>query len=190
MSRSMRRSRKIRKQSDDGCLLAFFPIIIVLGVIVGVAQFVAENIGVIFIVLLVVGAIVGLIVAINNFFQKRQEADAERQRNIEIANLLEMEPSLITIPTTTDFSNREEEWVNQNFRNYLKYQNDVILATSHLEYLENKARALRFLERNEDASQIDASISQVRSKMLKIQSDESVVFESKYVYDCFLLGTL
>lgn len=70
MSRSMRRSRKIRKQSDDGCLLAFFPIIIVLGVIVGVAQFVAENIGVIFIVLLVVGAIVGLIVAINNFFQK------------------------------------------------------------------------------------------------------------------------
>ena len=182
MSRSMRRSRKIRKQSDDGCLLAFFPIIIVLGVIVGVAQFVAENIGVIFIVLLVVGAIVGLIVAINNFFQKRQEADAERQRNIEIANLLEMEPSLITIPTTTDFSNREEEWVNQNFRNYLKYQNDVILATSHLEYLENKARALRFLERNEDASQIDALISQVRSKMLKIQSDESVLFESKYVY--------
>lgn len=172
--------RRNSSQSDSGCLVALFPIIMVLGIVGAVLQFIAENIGAVFIVLLVVGAVVGIVIAVNSASKKRQEAEAERQRNVDIVNAPERKPSLVAIPSMTGFSNKEEEAINEAFRAYLRHQNDVTLAKAHLEYLENKIKALRFLERSEEAAQLDSSISQARSELARLQSKRSAVFESKY----------
>ena len=55
-------SRRRSSSGNDGCMVALFPVLIVLGLIVGIFQFIFENIGIILIVVAVVGAIVIIIV--------------------------------------------------------------------------------------------------------------------------------
>ena len=102
-------SRKRSSSGDSGCLVALFPLILVLGIIGTVLEFIAENIGIILIVLAVVGAIIGIVVAINNATKKKEAEEAEKQRNRAIINAPETKPSLTNIPTSSSFANKEEE---------------------------------------------------------------------------------
>ena len=173
-------SRKRSSGSDSGCLVALFPLIIVLGIIGTVLEFIAENIGIILIVLAVVGAIIGIVVAINNATKKKEAEEAEKQRNLAIVNAPESKPSLTIIPTSSSFANKEEESVNLAFREFLRHNNDVVLVNGHLDFLTNKANALRALGRNEEALQLDSEITQAKTARSSVQSKKSGTFESKF----------
>lgn len=173
-------SRKRSSSSDSGCLVALFPLILVLGIIGTVLEFVAENIGIILIVLAVVGAIIGIVVAINNATKKKEAEEAEKQRNLAIINAPETKPSLTNIPTSSSFANKEEESVNLAFREFLRHDNDVVLANGHLDFLTNKANAFRALGKNEEALQIDSEITQAKTALSAVQSKKSGTFESKF----------
>ena len=173
-------SRKRSSSSDSGCLVALFPLILVLGIIGTVLEFIAENIGIILIVLAVVGAITGIVVAINNATKKKEAEEAEKQKNLAIINAPETKPSLTIIPTSSSFANKEEESVNLAFREFLRHNNDVVLAKGHLDFLTNKANALRALGKNEDALQIDSEIVQAKTALSAVQSKKSGTFESKF----------
>lgn len=173
-------SRKRSSGGDSGCLVALFPLILVLGIIGTVLEFIAENIGIILIVLAVVGAIIGIAVAINNATKKKEAEEAEKQRNLAIVNAPESKPSLTIIPTSSSFANKEEESVNLAFREFLRHNNDVVLANGHLDFLTNKANALRALERNEEALQLDSEITQAKTARSSVQSKKSGTFESKF----------
>lgn len=173
-------SRKRSSSSDSGCLVALFPLILVLGIIGTVLEFIAENIGIILIVLAVVGAIIGIVVAINNATKKKEAEEAEKQRNLAIINAPETKPSLTNIPTSSSFANKEEESVNLAFREFLRHNNDVVLANGHLDFLTNKANAFRALGRNEEALQIDSEITQAKTALSAVQSKKSGTFESKF----------
>ena len=173
-------SRKRSSGSDSGCLVALFPLILVLGIIGTVLEFIAENIGVILIVLAVVGAIIGIVVAINNATKKKEAEEAEKQKNLAIINASETKPSLTIIPTSSSFANKEEEGVNLAFREFLRRNNDVVLAKGHLDFLTNKANALRALGKNEEALQIDSEIAQAKTALSAVQSKKSGTFESKF----------
>lgn len=173
-------SRKRSSSSDSGCLVALFPLILVLGIIGTVLEFIAENIGIILIVLAVVGAIIGIVVAINNATKKKEAEEAEKQRNLAIINAPETKPSLTNIPTSSSFANKEEESVNSAFREFLRHNNDVVLANGHLDFLTNKANAFRALGRNEEALQIDSEITQAKTALSAVQSKKSGTFESKF----------
>ena len=173
-------SRKRSSSSDSGCLVALFPLILVLGIIGTVLEFIAENIGIILIVLAVVGAIIGIVVAINNATKKKEAEEAEKQRNLAIINAPETKPSLTNIPTSSSFANKEEESVNLAFREFLRHNNDVVLANGHLDFLTNKANAFRALGKNEEALQIDSEITQAKTALSAVQSKKSGTFESKF----------
>lgn len=173
-------SRKRSSSSDSGCLVALFPLILVLGIIGAVLEFIAENIGTILIVLAVVGAIIGIVVAINNATKKKEAEEAEKQRNLAIINAPETKPSLTNIPTSFSFANKEEESVNLAFREFLRHNNDVVLANGHLDFLTNKANAFRALGKNEEALQIDSEITQAKTALSAVQSKKSGTFESKF----------
>ena len=173
-------SRKRSSSGDSGCLVALFPLILVLGIIGTVLEFIAENIGIILIVLAVVGAIIGIVVAINNATKKKEGEEAEKQRNLAIINAPETKPSLTNIPTSSSFANKEEESVNLAFREFLRHNNDVVLANGHLDFLTNKANAFRALGKNEEALQIDSEITQAKTALSAVQSKKSGTFESKF----------
>lgn len=173
-------SRKRSSSSDSGCLVALFPLLLVLGIIGAVLEFIAENIGIILIVLAVVGAIIGIVVAINNATKKKEAEEAEKQRNLAIINAPETKPSLTNIPTSSSFANKEEESVNLAFREFLRHNNDVVLANGHLDFLTNKANAFRALGKNEEALQIDSEITQAKTALSAVQSKKSGTFESKF----------
>ena len=173
-------SRKRSSSGDSGCLVALFPLILVLGIIGTVLEFIAENIGIILIVLAVVGAIIGIVVAINNATKKKEAEEAEKQRNLAIINAPETKPSLTNIPTSSSFANKEEESVNLAFREFLRHNNDVVLANGHLDFLTNKANAFRALGKNEEALQIDSEITQAKTALSAVQSKKSGTFESKF----------
>lgn len=169
-------SRKRSSSGDSGCLVALFPLILVLGIIGTVLEFIAENIGISLIVLAVVGAVV----AINNATKKKEAEEAEKQRNLAIINAPETKPSLTNIPTSSSFANKEEESVNLAFREFLRHNNDVVLANGHLDFLTNKANAFRALGKNEEALQIDSEITQAKTALSAVQSKKSGTFESKF----------
>ena len=173
-------SRKRSSSSDSGCLVALFPLILVPVIIGTVLEFIAENIGIILIVLAVVGAIIGIVVAINNATKKKEAEEAEKQRNLAIINAPETKPSLTNIPTSSSFANKEEESVNLAFREFLRHNNDVVLANGHLDFLTNKANAFRALGKNEEALQIDSEITQAKTALSAVQSKKSGTFESKF----------
>lgn len=173
-------SRKRSSSGDSGCLVALFPLILVLGIIGTVLEFIAENIGIILIVLAVVCAIIGIVVAINNATKKKEAEEAEKQRNLAIINAPETKPSLTNIPTSSSFANKEEESVNLAFREFLRHNNDVVLANGHLDFLTNKANAFRALGKNEEALQIDSEITQAKTALSAVQSKKSGTFESKF----------
>ena len=173
-------SRKRSSSGDSACLVALFPLILVLGIIGTVLEFIAENIGIILIVLAVVGAIIGIVVAINNATKKKEAEEAEKQRNLAIINAPETKPSLTNIPTSSSFANKEEESVNLAFREFLRHNNDVVLANGHLDFLTNKANAFRALGKNEEALQIDSEIAQAKTALSAVQSKKSGTFESKF----------
>lgn len=173
-------SRKRSSSGDSGCLVALFPLILLLGIIGTVLEFIAENIGIILIVLAVVGAIIGIVVAINNATKKKEAEEAEKQKNLAIINAPETKPSLTNIPTSSSFANKEEESVNLAFREFLRHNNDVVLANGHLDFLTNKANAFRSLGKNEEALQIDSEITQAKTALSAVQSKKSGTFESKF----------
>lgn len=173
-------SRKRSSSGDSGCLVALFPLILVLGIIGTVLEFIAENIGIILIVLAVVGAIIGIVVAINNATKKKEAEEAEKQKNLAIINAPETKPSLTNIPTSSSFANKEEESVNLAFREFLRHNNDVVLANGHLDFLTNKANAFRALGKNEEALQIDSEITQAKTALSAVQSKKFGTFESKF----------
>lgn len=176
----MSRKRSSSSSGNDGCLVALSPIIIVLGLIGGLLQFIAENIGIILIVAAVVGVIVAIVVAINNATKNKEQAEAEKQKNLAIVNAAETKPALTSIPSSTVFGSKEEEHINTSFREFLKKNNDVILAQAHVDYLNNKGSALRALGRNDEAVQLDTEINQARAALSSAQSKRGGTFESKF----------
>lgn len=175
----MRHTRN--SDAGSGCLVVLFPLIVVLGIVGSVLEVIAENIGIILIVVAVVGAIVGIAVAINSASKKREAEEAEKQKNLAIVNASETMPSLISIPSTTSFSNKEEENVNLAFREFLKNNNDLALAQGHLDYLTNKAAALRALNREAEASRVGFEISQAKTALSSVQAKKAAAFESKFI---------
>ena len=174
----MSRNRSRRRDGNDGCLVSLFPLLIVLGIILGIIQFIAENIGIILIVVAIIGATIWLIVANHNSNKEKEKAEAEKQNNIAAINASETEPSLISVPSSSSFANKEEEFVNTSFRDFLKKKNDVLLAQSHFDYLSNKANALRTLGRNDEADQLGNEIRQARFALDSAQLDLGGSFTS------------
>lgn len=174
-------SRRRNNSSGNGCMVALFPFLLVIGIIGVVLEFIVENIGIILVALAVVGGVVGVVVAINNATKKREAEEAERQRNIAIVNAAETKPNITIIPSSSYFAYKEEETVNLAFREFLKHNNDVIVAQEHLNYLSNKGSALRALGRIEEATQLDNEITKAKDTLYRIKGNKSLTFESKFL---------
>lgn len=172
--------RKSSKSGNDGCMVALFPFLIVLGAIASVFQWLFENIGIVLIVVAIVGGVVGIVIAISDASKKKEAEEAEKQKNLAIVNGTEPRPSLSSIPTSTVFSSKEEEHVNTSFREFLRKNNDVVAAQTHLDYLTNKSAALHALNRSEEATQFDGEITQARTALSTAQSKRGGTFESEY----------
>lgn len=152
----------------------------ILLLVVAVIAWLFKNSGIIFVIIAVAGGIIGIVALINSASKEGAAEEAEKQKNLAIANAPEPRPSLSSIPTSTDFSNKEEEHVNTSFREFLRKNNDVIAAQTHLDYLTNKAAALQALNRSEEASQLDNEISQAKTALSTAKSKSGGAFESKF----------
>lgn len=146
-----------------------------------ILKFIFENIGMILLGLSFTGVIVGIVVSRKRSIEKKEVEDTEKQKNIAIVNAEEPLPNLTTIASDSSFSNKEEEAVNLAFREFLKHNNDMIIAREHLNYLSNKGKALRALGRDEEAAQLDNEIAEANAKVFGITAKKASTFESKFL---------
>ena len=175
-------SRKRNSSSGDiAIIIALAPVLIVMALIATIIQFVIENIVIILICIAVIGLIAGICVFANRATARKIEADSKKQMLLDIVNAREVQPVLTRIPTSKLFSNREEEYINMLFRDFLKRNNEVVLAQSHVDYLVNKSNALRALGRTEEASLLDAETHLAKTALSSAQSKRGGSFESKCI---------
>ena len=169
-----------RRKDDfvDGCLAHSWPLLIIFAPVIYVLNFLLENIGVVLVIAAIIGCIALVVSAVSSAAKKREAEEAERQRNLSIVNAPEVKPTLVTIPYTGTFSNKEESSINQQFREYLQKNNAVIEAKAHLEYLSKKETALIALGRTEEVDQLRPQISQARTSLTTSQNQRKV-HESK-----------
>lgn len=132
--------------------------------------------GMVFLLLVIVGACVGLVF----LFEQRKNRQEEQRRYESMARAPEPAPSLFPISDDSVFSNQEEEWLNREFRTFLRRKNEIIQASAHLEYLESKIKALYFLGRSEEAGQLNESLTQARNALASVQAQRNITFDSKY----------
>lgn len=173
--------RSSSKSGNDGCLVALFPFLIVGGIILAAFKWVAENIGIVLIAVAIVGAVVGIVFAINSASKSHEAKEVEKQKNLAVVNSPEPHPSLAIIPTSSVFSSKEEEHVNNSFREFLKKNNEVVKAQTHLDYLLNKSAALLALGRADESKQMETDISQARNALSSAQRNNGSTFESKFI---------
>lgn len=147
---------------------------ILLQIVFAVLKFTIDNIDML-ILSVVVGSAIGIVVFIIDFLKKGK---LEKTKKILIADAKETPPSLVSIPTSIDFLNNEEEKVNRLFRNFLKHNNDIITAESHLNFLVEKENALRTLKRYEEADNLEVQIEQAKLQLSRIQSQKVGTFSS------------
>lgn len=176
---SRRRKRTVSSSGNDGCLVALFPFLMVIGLIGSVIQVIAENFGVVLIILVVVGVIAGIAATINSANKKAEEEKAEKEKNLAVVNAPEKKPSLSPIPYSVAFSNKEEERVNLAYREFLQSNNDVVIQKAHLDYLSQKAAAYRALGDEAGATALDSDIKQTQAALASLQSKRVKTYESK-----------
>lgn len=174
-----RRRKTVSSSGNDGCMVALFPLFLVVGLIGSVIQAIAENFGIVLIILVVVGAVAGIVAAINGATKKSEAAKAEKERNLAIINETEKRPALSFIPSSLAFANKEEERINLSFRDYLQFNNDIVIQKAHIDFLSKKAAAFRALGNEEGAAPLDTEIKQSQSSLSAMQSKRTKTFESK-----------
>lgn len=169
-----------RRKDDfvDGCLAHSWPLLIIFAPVIYVLNFILENIGVVLIIAAVIGCIALVVSAVSSATKKREAEEAERQRNLSIVNAPEVKPTLISIPCSGTFSNKEERSINQQFREYIQMNNTVIEVKAHLDYLTKKEAALIALGQTEEAVRLQSQISQARTELTSVQAQRKVL-ESK-----------
>ena len=161
---------------NGGFMIILFFLLFIIGVIVGGP----ENIQTILLLAVIIGVTIGLVFVIKSTAKILAQTKQEKHKNLAIANSTETMPELMSIPSSSQFANKEEEHVNMSFREFLRKNNEVILAQAHDNYLCNKANALRALGRNDEAALLDIAISQARYALSSAQSNCGETFESKY----------
>lgn len=169
-----------RRKNDfvDGCVGQLWPLFIIFAPVIYLLNFVLENVGIVLIAALILGAIIAIVVAITSAVKNQKAAEAERQRNLSIVNAPEVKPALISIPSGSSFSNKEESAVNQQFREYIRNRNAIIEGQAHLDYLTKKEAALIALGRTEEAGQLRLQIGQAKTALSNVQNQRKVL-ESK-----------
>lgn len=130
----------------------------------------------VFLLLVIVGACVGLVF----LFEQRKNRQEEQRRYESMAKAPEKAPTLFPVSDDPVFANPEEEWLNREFRTFLRRKNESIQASAHLEYLESKIKALYFLGRSEEAGQLNESLTQARNALAKVQVQRNITFNSRY----------
>lgn len=160
-------------QVDNGCLVALLPFLLILGVI----GTILEYIWAILIVAVIVGAVIAILVAIANASNKKAAAEAERQKNLAFLEAPEVKPVGQHIPTSSSFGCKEEESINRSFWNYMRRENEILVARAHVNYLVKKAEALRALDRNDEATQLELEISRARASLETLQKSDPVVYD-------------
>ena len=178
-------------------------VMVILGItILGILSFLMKNPEVL-IAIIVVAVIVAIIVAIiassNKSAEeeaerlrivreteaarqrKEREAESEREKNISIINSSEPTPTLIYIPISTDFSCKEEEFINQSFRDYLKYKNELTVANEHINFLNKKISAYKHLGRAAEIGGLEQEVKEARSGLRSLQSESNKQFNSSHI---------
>ena len=136
--------------------------------------------GMVFLLLVIIGACVGIVFLFRSLFQQRKNRQEERKHYEIIAQAPEKAPTLFPISDDSVFANPEEEWLNRDFRAFLRRKNEIIQASAHLGYLESKTKALYFLGRSEEAGQFSESLTQARKALAKVQGPRNITFNSRY----------
>lgn len=136
--------------------------------------------GMVFLLLVIIGACVGLVFLFCQLFEQRKNRQEERRRYESMAQAPEKAPTLFPVSDDPVFANPEEEWLNREFRAFLRQKNESIQASAHLEYLESKTKALYFLGRSEEAGQFSESLTQARKALASVQAQRNITFNSRY----------
>ncbi len=136
--------------------------------------------GMVFFLLVIIGACVGLVFLFCQLFEQRKNRQEEQRRYESMARAPEKAPTLFPVSDDPVFANPEEEWLNREFRAFLRQKNESIQANAHLEYLESKTKALYFLGRSEEAGQFSESLTQARKALAKVQGPRNITFNSRY----------
>lgn len=160
-------------QVDNGCLVALLPFLLILGVI----GTILEYIWAILIAAVIVGAVIAILVAVANASNKKAAAAATHQKNLSTLEAPEVPPTGMYIPTSTDFTCKEEETINRGFRGFLQRKNDILTAHAHVDYLVGKAEALRALERLEEANRLEADIAEAKAAVKALEQAGDIVFD-------------
>lgn len=171
-----RKSPKI----DGGCGAALLVVGAVVTPIAYALEFIFKNIGIIILSLAIVSVCVGIVFLFRSLFQQRKNRQEERKHYEIIAQAPEKAPTLFPISDDPVFANPEEEWLNRDFRAFLRRKNEIIQASAHLGYLESKTKALYFLGRSEEAGQFSESLTQARNALAKVQGPRNITFNSRY----------
>ena len=171
-----RKSPKI----DGGCGAALLVVGVVAAPIAYALEFIFKNIGSIILSLAIVSACVGIFFLFRSLFQQRKNRQEEQRRYESMAQAPEKAPTLFPVSDDPVFANPEEEWLNREFRTFLRRKNESIQASAHLGYLESKTKALYFLGRSEEAGQLNESLTQARNALAKVQGPRNITFNSKY----------
>lgn len=124
----------------------------------------------ILLILLGIGIIALIVFVIYKIVQRRKAKNEERERCLGIINSEETAPQTIPIPTSEDFTFKEEERINQEFRVFLQQENMFLLAQHHYNFLLTKSKALVSLRRVNDATKLDSDISIAKTELDNAQA--------------------
>lgn len=119
--------------------------------------------------------------------EKKERIEKERQRNISIAESAPPAPVLIEISTNTDFSCKEEEKINLQFREYCKHQNKITEIETLIKYLKQKRTALIALDRQDEANKVEMELSAQNTSLFACKTyseSDAYIFKSE-LNDCF-----
>lgn len=111
-----RKSPKI----DGGCGAALLVVGAVVTPIAYALEFIFKNIGIIILSLAIVSVCVGIVFLFRSLFQQRKNRQEKRRRYEIIAQAPEKAPTLFPISDDPVFANPEEEWLNRDFRAFLR----------------------------------------------------------------------
>ncbi len=114
--------------------------------------------------------------------KKKLLLEKEKERNIAIAESDPPAPVLIEISINTDFSCKEEENINLQFREYCRHQNEITEIETLIKHLEQKRSALLALDRQEEANKVELEINAHNATLLAYRTrveSNTYIFQSQ-----------
>ena len=165
-------SRRHSKKSNTLPLEVFLPLALVLG-------FLAELFSVLIPFLLLVAAVAivgGIAFGVYSISDKHAKA---QNAALDIVNTPESLPVPLSIASSLDFSNKEEERINLLFRDYLGFFNDRQAAQAHCNYIKNRISALHTLKRHSEAEALEEKLSSAQEQLSSFSSNAAVAFSSR-----------